>query len=87
MIDKIKHEPGQITRESLKLWFKHHLKYTLVDDQYSATKMDHFISLALSVRDHLVKQMVANPAILLRAQRKKGLLPFHGVSNWQIADQ
>ncbi len=56
MIDKIKHEPGQITRESLKLWFKHHLKYTLVDDQYSATKMDHFISLALSVRDHLVNR-------------------------------
>ena len=56
MIDKTKHPSGLITRESLKLWFKHHLKYTLVDDQYSATKMDHFISLALSVRDHLVNR-------------------------------
>jgi len=56
MIEKIKHEPGRITREALKLWFKHHLKYTLVDDKYSATKVDHFISLALSVRDHLVNK-------------------------------
>jgi glycogen phosphorylase len=56
MIDKTKPGPGQITRESLKLWFKHHLKYTLVDDQYSATKSDHFTSLALSVRDHLVNR-------------------------------
>ena len=54
MIDNIQHEPEKITREALKLWFKHHLKYTLVDDKFSATKMDHFISLALSVRDHLV---------------------------------
>lgn len=56
MVEQIKHEPGQITREALKLWFKHHLKYTLADDKYSATKMDHFISLALSVRDHLVNR-------------------------------
>jgi len=56
MIDKIKSDAGRITRESLKLWFQHHLKYTLVDDKFSATKMDHFISLALSVRDHLVSR-------------------------------
>lgn len=56
MIDKIQPESGKITREALKLWFKHHLKYTLVDDRFSATKMDHFISLALSVRDHLVNK-------------------------------
>jgi glycogen phosphorylase len=55
-MDRPKHAPGEITRESLKLWFKHHLKYTLVDDKFSATKMDHFISLALSVRDHLVNR-------------------------------
>ncbi len=54
MVDKITHEPEQVTRENLKLWLKHHLKYTLVDDKFSSTKMDHFISLALSVRDHLV---------------------------------
>ena len=56
MIDKFSHEPGKVTREALKLWFQHHLKYTLVDDKFSATKMDHFISLALSVRDHLVSR-------------------------------
>ncbi len=54
MIDNIKNDLAQVTRESLKLSFKHHLKYTLVDDEFSATKMDHFISLALSVRDRLV---------------------------------
>ncbi len=54
MIDNTKNTTGKITRESLKLWFQHHLKYTLVDDKFSATQMDHFISLALSVRDHLV---------------------------------
>ncbi|MBT3415210.1 MAG: glycogen/starch/alpha-glucan phosphorylase [Nitrospina sp.] len=55
-MDKPKQSPGRVTTESLKLWFKHHLKYTLVDDKFSATKMDHFISLALSVRDHLVNR-------------------------------
>lgn len=56
MIDKFKDEPGKVTREALKLWFQHHLKYTLADDKFSSTKMDHFISLALSVRDHLVNR-------------------------------
>ena len=55
-MDKPKHSPGRVTTESLKLWFKHHLKYTLLDDKFSATRMDHFISLALSVRDHLVNR-------------------------------
>ena len=55
-MDKPKHSPGRVPTESLKLWFKHHLKYTLVDDKFSATRMDHFISLALSVRDHLVNR-------------------------------
>ena len=55
-MDKPKHSPGRVTTESLKLWFKHHLKYTLVDDKFSATRMDHFISLALWVRDHLVNR-------------------------------
>ncbi len=56
MIDNIKDDLVQVTRESLKLSFQHHLKYTLVDDKFSATKMDHFISLALSVRDRLVEK-------------------------------
>lgn len=59
MMDRIQQGPGPITKESLKLWFKHHLKYTLADDKFSATQMDHFISLALSVRDHLVNKWLA----------------------------
>lgn len=43
------------TIESLKRSFENHLKFTLVDDKFSATKLDHFISLALSVRDKLVE--------------------------------
>ncbi|PIP72897.1 MAG: glycogen phosphorylase [Nitrospinae bacterium CG22_combo_CG10-13_8_21_14_all_47_10] len=58
-MDRIQQGPGPITKESLKLWFKHHLKYTLADDKFSATQMDHFISLALSVRDHLVNKWLA----------------------------
>ena len=56
MIDKIKHNLETVTKESLKHSFEHHLRYTLVDDMFSATKMDHFISLALSVRDRLVEK-------------------------------
>ncbi|MBT5867829.1 MAG: glycogen/starch/alpha-glucan phosphorylase [Nitrospinaceae bacterium] len=56
MIDNIKNDLGQITHESLKHSFQHHLKYTLVDDKFSATKMDNFISLALSVRDRLAEK-------------------------------
>ena len=44
------------TIESLKRSFENHLKFTLVDDKFSATKLDHFISLALSVRDKLVEK-------------------------------
>ena len=44
------------TIESLKRSFENHLKFTLVDDKFSATKLDHFISLALSVRDRLVEK-------------------------------
>lgn len=52
----MKHGPDKTTIESLKLSFEHHLKYTLVDDKYSATKQDHFMSLALAVRDRLVEK-------------------------------
>ena len=54
--NKIYNRPDNTSIESLKLSFKHHLKYTLVDDEYSATKHDHFMSLALAVRDRLVEQ-------------------------------
>jgi len=50
------HWPDKTSVNSLKLSFLHHLKYTLVDDKYSATKIDHYISLALAVRDRLVEK-------------------------------
>ena len=52
----MKHTPDKLSRKSLKLSFQHYLKYTLMDDKFSATKLDYFISLALSVRDRLVEK-------------------------------
>lgn len=52
----LKHGPDKLTTQSLKLSFKHHLKFSLVDDHFSATKLDYYISLALSVRDRLVEK-------------------------------
>ncbi|KMP11264.1 maltodextrin phosphorylase [Candidatus Nitromaritima sp. SCGC AAA799-C22] len=51
-----KNKARKITSDFLKHSFQHHLKYTLVDDQFSATKLDYYISLALSVRDRLVEK-------------------------------
>jgi starch phosphorylase len=54
--NKSDRELDKKTIESLKRSFENHLKFTLVDDKLSATKLDHFISLALSVRDKLVEK-------------------------------
>jgi len=54
--NNLKHGLDKATIESLKLSFENHLKYTLVGDKFSATKLDHFMSLALSVRDRLVEK-------------------------------
>ncbi len=42
--------------EALKKSFEFHLKYSLADDHLSATKRDLYTSLALSVRDRLIKK-------------------------------
>jgi starch phosphorylase len=42
------------TIEALKQSFEFHLKYSLADDRLSATNMDLYHSLALSVRDRLI---------------------------------
>ncbi|MEK9628170.1 MAG: glycogen/starch/alpha-glucan phosphorylase [Nitrospinota bacterium] len=42
--------------EALKKSFEFHLKYSLADDTLSATKRDLYTSLALSVRDRLIKK-------------------------------
>jgi starch phosphorylase len=54
--NNLKYGLDKATIESLKLSFENHLKYTLVGDKFSATKLDHFMSLALSVRDRLVEK-------------------------------
>ena len=36
-----------------------HLKYSLVKDKFSASKLDQYLSIALTVRDHLVEKWVA----------------------------
>ena len=42
--------------DALKKSFEFHLKYSLADDHLSATKRDLYTSLALSVRDRLIKK-------------------------------
>jgi glycogen phosphorylase len=42
--------------DALKKSFEFHLKYSLADDHLSATKRDLYTSLALSIRDRLIKK-------------------------------
>ena len=42
--------------DALKNSFEFHLKHSLADDHLSATKRDLYTSLALSVRDRLIKK-------------------------------
>src|SRR5438105_2102189 len=51
--DKVISAPGTLAGA-----FKHHLLYTLAKDQYSATRLDLYKSLAHAVKDHLVKRWI-----------------------------
>jgi starch phosphorylase len=42
----------------LKESFMAHLKYSLVKDKFSASKLDQYLSIALTVRDHLVEKWI-----------------------------
>ncbi|TAN40142.1 MAG: glycogen/starch/alpha-glucan phosphorylase [Nitrospirae bacterium] len=44
--------------EALKKSFARHLKYSLAKDEYSATKLDCYASVALTVRDRLISQWI-----------------------------
>ena len=44
---------------SLQEAFVHHLEYSLAKDEYSATRHDNFVSLALAVRDRLIERWIA----------------------------
>jgi starch phosphorylase len=47
------------TVEALLERFQHHLKFTQVRDRETATVQDHFMSLALAVRDLIAERMIA----------------------------
>jgi len=44
--------------KSIKISFAKHLKYSLIKDEYSATPLDKFFSLAYTVRDRLVEKWI-----------------------------
>ena len=46
------------TVEAIELSFKNHLKYTLAKDHYSATELDKYFALAMTIRDRLVERWI-----------------------------
>ena len=48
--------------------FTNHLLYSLAKDEYSATELDRFMSLALTVRDRLIERWIQHAAALLPAR-------------------
>ncbi len=50
--------PNENLVSDLKKSFMAHLKYSLVKDKFSANKLDQYLSIALTVRDHLVEKWV-----------------------------
>jgi len=56
MIEKNHDWADETSIEALKKSFEFHLKYSLADDHLSATKRDLYTSIALSVRDRLIKK-------------------------------
>jgi starch phosphorylase len=49
---------NQLSSKPIQESFKKHLLYTMAKDQYSATNLDLFKSLSLSVKDQLVKRWI-----------------------------
>jgi glycogen phosphorylase len=56
MMEKNHDWADETSVDALKKSFEFHLKYSLADDHLSATKRDLYTSLALSVRDRLIKK-------------------------------
>jgi glycogen phosphorylase len=50
---------AQMSAESLKKDFEHHLRRTLAKDRYTATDRDRYYALALAVRDRLIERWIA----------------------------
>src|ERR1035437_3491249 len=49
----------EMSAESLKKDFEHHLRRTLAKDRYTATDRDRYYALALTVRDRLIERWIA----------------------------
>src|SRR3972149_7102231 len=56
---------------SLKRSFEQHLLFTMAKDQYSATKLDLYKSLAQTVKDQLVKRWIATQQTYYKVDAKR----------------
>lgn len=56
---------------SFAISFAHHLKFTLAKDEYSATPLDGYKSLALTVRDRLVERWIATQQTYYKRDAKR----------------
>ncbi len=48
----------EMSKEGIKVSFKESRQYVMAKDQYSATKHDNFMSIAVSIRDRLVERWI-----------------------------
>jgi starch phosphorylase len=67
---------AQMSAESLKQDFEHHLRRTLAKDRYTATDRDRYYALALAVRDRLIERWIATQ----QAHHKKNVKRLYYLS-------
>src|SRR5881227_4421481 len=51
--------------------FTNHLLYSLAKDQYSATELDRYMSLALTIRDRLIERWISTQQRYYRKDAKR----------------
>jgi starch phosphorylase len=57
--------------DALKKSFANHLKYSLAKDEYSATKLDRYMSVALAIRDRLINKWMETQQAYYRQDVKR----------------
>lgn len=57
--------------ESIKQSFAHHLTYSLAKDEFTATQRDYYTSLAMTVRDHLIRKWIETQQTYYRKDAKR----------------
>ncbi len=57
--------------ESIKQSFAHHLTYSLAKDEFTATQRDCYTSLAMTVRDHLIRKWIETQQTYYRKDAKR----------------